>query len=206
MSDLLVFLPTCFALNLAFGPSNLLAVTHGALGGVRYALLASVSRLLAFAPMIAVSALGLSLLLSASAAFFGAIKIVGAAYLVWLGLKLIRSTPDGASAKMRGARPPLGQAFRTEFFTAASNPKAILVFAALFPQFVDTANYWSSYALLGAIFLALEVVAILIYAALGQFAASMASDRLHWFQRVSGAGMIFFGVLLLFAPQPAAMG
>ncbi|EPO7629461.1 LysE family translocator [Pseudomonas aeruginosa] len=92
MIDLLVFLPACFALNLAFGPNNLVAMTHGAQKGVGFSFMASTARLAVFVPMIAASALGLGMLLSASALVFNVIKIVGAAYLVWMGIKLLRTT------------------------------------------------------------------------------------------------------------------
>lgn len=202
MIDLLVFLPACFALNLAFGPNNLLALTHGAQNGIAFALGASTARLTVFAPMIAASALGLGVLLSASALLFSAVKIAGAAYLVWMGIKLLRSGPGAAGMNAGQAKPTVRQAFRREALIAISNPKAILIFAAFFPQFVDTSAYWQSYATLGAIFLALEAVAILVYAAAGRFAAAFAASRLHWFQRLSGGGMIAFGILLLLSPQP----
>lgn len=202
MIDLLVFLPACFALNLAFGPNNLLALTHGAQNGVAFALSASAARLAVFVPMIAASALGLGVLLSASAILFGAIKIAGALYLLWMGIKLLRTRPAQDGVEGSHLKPTFRQAFRSEALTAVSNPKAILIFAAFFPQFVDTSAYWQSYATLGAIFIALEGFAITLYASAGRFAAAFASTRLHWFQRVSGAGMIAFGVLLLFSRQP----
>ncbi|WP_138469411.1 LysE family translocator [Poseidonocella sp. HB161398] len=202
MTDLLLFLPACFALNLAFGPNNLLALTHGAQNGVAFAAAASLARLAVFVPMIAASALGLGMLLSASALLFGAVKIAGAAYLIWMGIRLLRSRPAQAGGGAAGERPAFRLAFRREALAAIGNPKAILIFAAFFPQFVDTSAYWQSYALLGAVFLALEACAILIYAAAGRFAAALAASRLHWFQRGSGGGMIVFGLLLLFSPQP----
>jgi len=201
MNDLLIFLPACFALNLAFGPNNLLALTHGTQSGVGFALGAGMARLAIFIPMIAASALGLGGLLSASAVLFGAIKILGAAYLVWTGIKLLRSKPDQKGAGSDLDKATFRQALRREALVALGNPKAILIFAAFFPQFVDTSAYWASYATLGAIFILLEAWAIAIYASAGRFAAAFAATRLHWFQRGSGAGMIAFGVLLLFSPQ-----
>ncbi|WP_306155536.1 LysE family translocator [Roseovarius sp. MMSF_3281] len=202
MIDLFVFLPACFALNLAFGPNNLIALTHGAQNGLAFAVSASTARLAVFVPMIAASALGLGVLLSASAFLFGAIKIVGAIYLIWMGIKLLRTRPARAGVGTDYLTPTFRQAFRREALIAVSNPKAILIFAAFFPQFVDTTAYWQSYASLGAIFIALEACAIMLYASAGRFAAAFASTRLHWFQRISGGGMIAFGVLLLFSRQP----
>jgi threonine/homoserine/homoserine lactone efflux protein len=203
MVDFLVFLPACFALNLAFGPNNLLALTHGAEAGPFFAFRASLGRIFVFIPMIALSGLGLGLILAASSIVFTVIKIIGAAYLIWLGLKLLRvpnaTFRNGGEAKAR----TMSEAFKNEALVAVGNPKAILIFAAFFPQFVDQNNYAWSYFALGAAFLMLEMIAILIYAATGRFAASFASSKLHWFQKASGVGMVIFGVLLLFTRRPS---
>ncbi len=132
----LLFLPACFALNMAFGPNNVLSLSNGARMGVLHAILASSGRLVAFTIMIAIAGLGLGALLLASEALFTVVKFAGAAYLVWLGIKLLRSKPaeqDGR-AERKGS---LLQDCRQEFYVAAGNPKAILIFTAFFPQFVD---------------------------------------------------------------------
>ncbi|WP_319531932.1 LysE family translocator [uncultured Cohaesibacter sp.] len=203
MTQLMLFIPACFALNLALGPNNLLALTHGAQKGVGFAFGAATARLAVFAPMIAASALGLGMLLSTSALLFTAIKIIGAFYLVWLGVKLLRTAKLMSSMDVEHKTLSFRQAFRREGIVAVGNPKAILIFAAFFPQFLDTSAYWQSYATLGSIFIGLEALAILIYATVGRFAAVYMSSRLHWFQRVSGGGMIAFGILLLFSRSPA---
>lgn len=86
---------------------------------------------------------------------------------------------------------------------AVSNPKAILIFAAFFPQFVVTETYWQSYAMLGVAFLVMEAVAIFAYANFGKFASSFASNKIATMQRVSGLTMCLFGALLLIGPQPS---
>lgn len=202
MIDWLIFIPACFALNLAFGPNNLLAMTHGAQMGVGFAQRAAMGRLLVFIPMIVASGLGLGLVLSASATLFNAVKICGALYLIWLGIKLWRSASHlDVSANDQTSRS-LTTAFKAEAIVALSNPKAILIFAAFFPQFVATDAYWQSYALLGAAFLGLEVIAIACYAAFGKLASGFGSGHLSWMQRGSGAMMCLLGVLLFFSPQP----
>ncbi len=197
-----MFIPACFALNMAFGPNNLLSVTYGAQRGIGFASLAGTARIAAFAPMIIVSALGLGFLLSVSAVAFNVLKVIGAVYLVYLGIRLLLSSAHPESVtEVRSLR--LKDALRAEAAVALSNPKAILIFAAFFPQFVDAQNYWLSYAILGGLFLPLEAVAILAYGALGRLALKFAAKRLHWLQRGSGVGMITFGGLLLFAKQPS---
>jgi threonine/homoserine/homoserine lactone efflux protein len=203
MADLLLFIPACFALNLAFGPNNLMALTNGAQRGPVFALLAGVGRLLVFAPMIALSALGLGLVLSTSALVFTVIKILGAGYLVWLGVKLLKTASTEAAAEMSGTPLRLKACFRSEALVALGNPKAILIFAAFFPQFVKVDAYLLSYLTLGGVFLVLEAAAILIYALVGSLAARSAAAKLHWFHRGSGVGMILFGLLLLLTKRPA---
>jgi threonine/homoserine/homoserine lactone efflux protein len=204
-----LFIPACFAINMAFGPNNVLSLSNGAREGVRVSVVAALGRLVAFAAMIAVAGIGLGALLLASQALFTALKLGGAAYLVWIGVKLLRSDPAALArvAPEAGAREGrVRRLARQEFLVAAGNPKAILVFTAFFPQFVDRGHYALSFAVLGATFLVFELVAIAVYALLGARLGTMAgrSGGLRWFNRVSGALMIGFGLLLAFVRKPAA--
>lgn len=203
MIDWLVFIPACFALNLTFGPSNLLAMTNGARHGVGFAQRAALGRLATFIPMIAASALGLGVLLTASAALFGVVKLIGAAYLIWIGVKILRGSSDLETKQVDVPEQTQWEAVRSEALVALSNPKAILIFAAFFPQFVTMDAYWQSYAFVGGSFIVLEGVAIFLYAAGGRFASSYAADKLAWMQRASGVTMCLFGLLLLFSPAPS---
>lgn len=202
----LLFLPACFALNMAFGPNNLLSLTNGARAGVAPAVLASTGRLAAFAIMIAIAGLGLGAVLMASEAVFTAVKWAGAAYLVWIGVKLFRSKAPVVPMDGDGHPPrSVASMAREEFLVAAGNPKAILIFTAFFPQFVDPASYATSFAVLGAAFLLLEVVAIAAYSMAGSRLRSfMRGTGFTWFNRVSGGTMIVFGVMLAATRRPAA--
>ena len=202
MIDWLIFIPACFALNLAFGPNNLLAMTHGARVGVGFAQKAAIGRLAVFVPMIALSALGLGIVLTTSALVFQIVKGVGAAYLIWLGVTLWRTARTVSLGEVGYVPGSLPRALKSEAMVALSNPKAILIFAAFFPQFVDTNAYWSSYAMLGAAFLIMEALAVLAYATLGKLASRFAASKLPLMQRISGATMCLFGALLLVSPQP----
>ena len=204
LETLLLFVPACFALNMAFGPNNLLSVTIGARHGLRAALIAAAGRLTAFIMMIAVAALGMGALLMASEIAFTAVKFVGAAYLVWLGIKILRS-----EVELPSEHPELGKYgvrgfIRQEFLVAIGNPKAILIFTAFFPQFVVPGNYWGSFLILGAIFLALELLAIAMYAYAGtRLSGVMRNARgLRWINRISGSTMIAFGAALAVAKRP----
>ena len=88
---LIVFVPACFALNMTFGPSNLLALTNGAREGIGKAATAALGRMVAYAGLIAITGIGLGALLAASALAFSIVKWAGAAYLVYLGIRLLRT-------------------------------------------------------------------------------------------------------------------
>ena len=101
----LVFVPASFALNMAPGPNNLLAMSNGVRFGFGRAVMAGSGRLIAFAAMITLTALGLGAVLAASELAFHIIKWCGAAYLVYLGIRLWRTRPDPDFAAMADARP-----------------------------------------------------------------------------------------------------
>jgi threonine/homoserine/homoserine lactone efflux protein len=201
-----LFIPACFALNMAPGPNNLLSLHNAARQGLRPACLAGAGRLLAFAGMIALAASGLALVLQASATLFLAIKILGAGYLFWLAFQLWRA-PAGEFAKQGEiARLSLGKLARQEFWVAAGNPKAILIFTAFLPQFVNPQQaVGPQFLALGIAFLVLEWLAILLYALaglhLGRLLAGPRARRL--FNRGCAALLGSAGLGLLLSRRPA---
>ena len=167
LATLTLFLPACFALNMAPGPNNLLSVSNATRYGYRTSCLAGIGRLLAFAGIIALASAGLAVVLQTSEWLFYGIKIVGAAYLLYLAWQLWTADPQVETATKRPEAGLLALA-RQEFLVAAGNPKAILIFTAFLPQFVDPSQAVTpQFALLGALFLALEWVAIASYAYMG---------------------------------------
>lgn len=171
LSSLLLFIPACFALNMAPGPNNLLSLHNASRFGLRTACLAGGGRLLAFAGMITLAAMGLAVVLHTSEYLFLAIKLIGAAYLFYIAWQLWRA-PVGeviqADDQPRGA----WRLARQEFWVAAGNPKAILIFTAFLPQFVSVNSSTpvsQQFLWLGVLFLLLEWSAIAIYAGLGAY-------------------------------------
>lgn len=202
-STLLLFVPACFALNMAPGPNNLLSVSNATRYGFRRSCLAGAGRLVAFAGMIALASAGLAAVLHTSELLFYGIKTAGAAYLFYLAWQLWRARPeDGADAAL-GAAPAADwwRLARQEFLVAAGNPKAILIFTAFLPQFVDPGGaVGAQFFVLGVLFLLLEVVALAAYAWMGaRMQRWFAQPRgKHIFNRacaglLAGAGM---GLLL----------
>ncbi len=166
-STLMLFVPACFALNMAPGPNNLLSVSNATRYGFRRSCLAGAGRLVAFAGMIALASAGLAAILHTSELLFYGIKTAGAIYLFYLAWQLWRAQPDApATAPAPAAR--WWQLARQEFFVASGNPKAILIFTAFLPQFVDPAGpVGAQFFVLGVLFLLLEVVALAAYAWMG---------------------------------------
>lgn len=165
-STLTFFLPACFALNLAPGPNNLLSLSNAVRYGFRRSCLAGLGRLVAFAGMIAIASAGLAIVLHTSVWLFEVIKVAGAAYLLYLAIQLWRA--DAAQEIQSTSTVTVWALVRQEFLVAAGNPKAVLIFTAFLPQFVDpSAPVAPQFTLLGALFLFLECFAIAGYAYMG---------------------------------------
>jgi threonine/homoserine/homoserine lactone efflux protein len=206
LDTFLLFAPACFAINMAFGPNNLLSLTNAARSGIAPAILAAAGRIVSFAIMIAIAGVGLGAILAASETVFTVVKWAGAAKLIWIGVKQIRAGAPVLSGDASGAPLSLSKLTLQELWVAAGNPKAILVFTAFFPQFVDAQAYALSFTILGATFLAFESVAIMVYAFIGaKLGRYFRNGRaLTWFNRTSGTMMIGFGLALMFTRRPAS--
>jgi threonine/homoserine/homoserine lactone efflux protein len=167
LSTLAVFIPACFALNMAPGPNNLLSISNASRYGFALACSGGLGRLLAFAIMIALAAVGLTAVLHTSEWLFHAIKMVGAAYLFYLAIQLWRARAD-SHVDESVSQVGLWRLARQEFLVAIGNPKAILLFTAFLPQFVDHSGaITAQFAQLGAMFLGLECIAIALYCYMG---------------------------------------
>ncbi|OOV94659.1 LysE family translocator [Pseudomonas sp. MF4836] len=179
LATLALFLPACFALNMAPGPNNLLSVRNATTYGFRTSCLAGVGRLLAFSLMIALASAGLAVVLQASELLFYGIKILGAGYLLYLAHQLWRADTR-VEAESNTASLGLLALARQEFLVAIGNPKAILIFTAFLPQFVDPAAPISAqFLVLGGLFLVLEWIAISGYAFMGLYMR-------RWFAQPAG--------------------
>ena len=201
-----IFIPAAFALNMFPGPNNVLAMTNAARHGFSTALLASAGRFPPFATFVAGAAIGLGALLATSAELFAALKLIGAVYLIWLGVQMIRA--EATDPREAGADGRLATLLAREFWTAATNPKAMLVFTAFFAPFVDpTRPAFGQILALGGVALGLELVAVAIYAFAGSHIGrlSRSARGLAIVDRVSGAALIAAGIALLFARRPASV-
>ncbi len=203
LEHLLLFLPACFALNMAPGANNLLSITNSTRYGFATACWAGVGRLLAFAGMIAIAAAGLAVVLQTSEVFFLAVKIAGALYLFYLAIQLWRAPVESAPGTVpTGAGRSLPALAKQEFWVAVGNPKAILIFTAFLPQFIEVGQPAApQFAVLGGLFLVLEWVAIAAYAYIGSHLGRWfaAPRRRQVFNRACGSLLGLAGLGLLTA-------
>lgn len=198
----ILFIIACFALNMAPGPNNLLAMNNARCFGFKTAVTAGCGRLLAFSVMIALAASGLAAVLYTSELLFLVIKLCGALYLFYLALNLWRSgaSPVTENSSNKGVMLLVKQ----ELALAAGNPKAILIFTAFLPQFVDVSgNVKQQFLVLGSTFLVLELVAISIYACFGLYLKHWFSNpkMAQRFNRACAGFLTFSGANLLLSKQ-----
>ncbi|QQJ97072.1 LysE family translocator [Burkholderia ambifaria] len=150
-------------------------------------------------------AFGLTALLAASATAFMVIKLVGAAYLIYLGVRMIvarqAAEPSGAEAAQGTAAKPLRQLFMQGFWTNVLNPKVVLFFVSFFPQFVSADSPHKAWAFLtlGAVFVAMSTV----WTSLVAWVAGSVTQRFSgkpgvkkWLDRTVGSAFVGLGLRL----------
>ncbi|GGY12221.1 LysE family translocator [Paludibacterium paludis] len=197
----LLFVTTVFFVSATPGPNMLLAMTHGIHHGMRGTFVTCLGLMSALALIMAVSAAGLGALLATSVTLFALVKYLGAAYLIYLGVRTwrARAEPLNADGARRAAPVPAGRRFRTGFLVAMSNPKAFIFFTALFPQFMNAhAPQGPQLAILAATFFAIEASWQFAYAAGGARLAGWlgSARRVRLVNRLSGGAFIGAGILL----------
>ena len=184
------------------GPAVLLAVSNAATLGMRRALVSSFGNAVGVFLVSAIAMLGLGALLKTSALWFGALKFAGAAYLIYLGIRQWRSRVVLFERMENAALAPgqsSGRLFLQGLLVATTNPKSILFFTALLPQFMrQDAPMMRQFLVLTLTFAACTVLSHLCYVAaargLGRW---FAGNRGRWFNRLSGAMFVTLGLGLL---------
>ncbi|WP_322074469.1 LysE family translocator [Burkholderia cepacia] len=172
------------------GPTVLLAMSNGSRYGLRHALVGMLGAVTADVVMVALVGFGLGMLLEASETAFVTLKLAGAAWLAYVGVRMLLSSGGRAGAQaVDQAMPDRRTAFLKSFFVAMSNPKYYLFMSALLPQFVDRSHAIApQYAILAATIVAIDVVGMTGYALLGVHSVRMwkaAGEK--WLNRVSGS-------------------
>jgi len=193
----LAFVAACIALALLPGPVVTLIIANGLRHGTRAALVNIAGVQAGLAIVIGIVAVGLTSLMATMGYWFDWVRFAGAAYLVWLGIKLIRSPVEGVNADAPPP-PPRGGFFLQGFLVALSNPKLLLFFGAFIPQFMDmNKDHLSQVILLGVTFMVLAGLTDGIYALLaGRVRTMFSAKRTRLVSRISGGFMIGGGIWL----------
>ena len=184
-------------LSLTPGPNGLLALTHGALHGTKKTLATIVGGSLGFGLIIGLSMFGIGALLATWAGLLVVMKWLGGAYLVWLGIQLIRSEPIDISRSKNVGSGRFRTLFRQGFISAVSNPKGILFFVAFLPQFVNPReSLFTQFLLMAITFMVIEFVYEFTVASLADRIKPLLVRAGKNFNRVFGGVFIAIGVLL----------
>jgi threonine/homoserine/homoserine lactone efflux protein len=202
--DLWLFVLSAFLLNVTPGPDTLYIVGRSSAQGLRGGVLAALGIGAGTLVHVSAAALGLSALLAASATAFTTVKLVGAAYLLYVGVGLIRSASEPARPVESAVRAlSMRGVFFQGFLTNVLNPKVALFFLAFLPQFVavDAPSKPLAFLLLGAIFDFNGTLWNLLVAWSGARLSKLAPSAAFktWFNRCVGALFIGVGLRLALA-------
>lgn len=197
MQAYLAFVAACIALALLPGPIVTLVIANGLRHGTRAALTNILGVQVGLLIVIGILAVGLTSLMATMGYWFNWVRFAGAAYLVWLGIKLIRSPVAGVDTDAPPP-PPRGGFLLQGFVVALSNPKLLVFFGAFIPQFMDMSkDHLSQVLVLGITFMVLAGLTDGIYALLaGQVRSFFSARRTRMMSRVSGGFMIGGGIWL----------
>ena len=209
--QLLLFIAAGILLNLTPGPDVLYIVTNSLRSGARAGVAAALGINAGCFVHIFAAALGVSALIAASATAFTILKWIGAAYLVWIGAKLLFARAPQTATDLRElaqGQPalPLWNVFLGGFLTNALNPKVAIFFLAFVPQFIapDAEHKALVFIALGSLFNLNSVFVNAGWALAAAWMATRASVQagMHWLDRVAGAMFVAFGLKLALSENP----
>ncbi len=204
-SQLVAFVVASVILGITPGPDIIYVITRAAAQGARAGLAAAAGLTTGIIGHTVFTVVGLSAIIAASAVAFTVIKIAGAAYLIYLGVRMWRS--GGAIDLANNASvQPIGAIYRQTIVMNLLNPKVALFFLAFLPQFVNPAAgpLAPQFALLGLLFM---IVAFIVMStaglAAGQIRRLLTKSEMtgRWIQRAAGSVLIALGVRLAFQQQ-----
>ena len=207
LSTWILYVAAVLVLTMSPGPSVLMCISTSVNLGARKAFVVSLGSTSAIVCIMVLSMLGLGAVLAASETLFGVLKWAGAAYLAYLGIRslLSRSTEIAVEGQQGASQASNRQVFGQGL--GASNPKALLFFGALFPQFIDpTAPQAPQLLVLGLTFVFFELLWLGIYALSAAKAKRWLGQprRARLFNRATGAVFLAAAGLLASSRRPGA--
>ena len=193
----LIYVATVLALMSTPGPSQMLMLSNSAINGLPRAWFTAAGDLTANLIQMLAAGLGLATVIATSADALSVVKWAGTLYLLWIGLRKLRRSmkPISHSASRRASLRTL---WLQGFVTSAANPKAVVFFAALFPQFIDPAlPFWPQFLVLSATYIAMDGAFLTGYGAGAHwFSQRLKGEARRWLDRIGGSCMILAAVLL----------
>jgi threonine/homoserine/homoserine lactone efflux protein len=195
----LAYIAACFVFAVVPGPIVTLVIANSLRHGARAGLANVAGAQLGLAVMIAIVAIGLTSLIATMGWWFDWLRLIGAAYLIWLGVKLLRSS--GLLGAPGAAPAPRGGFFLQGFLVLMSNPKALFFFGAFIPQFVNpNGDYVGQVILLGVTVMVVTSMCDSVYVFVtGSAAAILSRQRVRLVSRISGLCLIGGGAWLALA-------
>jgi len=195
----LAYVLACVVVVIVPGPTVTIIVANSLTHGTRAGLINIAGTQLGLAVMMLIVLVGLAALIETMGVWFDAVRLAGAAYLIWLGWKLLRS--PGAFADPKKVAVPRGGFFLQGFLVLMSNPKALLLFGAFIPQFVDPkSDYVGQVVLLGVTAMVTAGIFDSAYAVVaGRARTLLSAQRVRLVSRISGGFLIGGGVWLALA-------
>ena len=193
LSMLVTFAIASFFLVIIPGPTVTVIVANSLRDGTRAGLLNVAGTQAGLFVMLMIVALGLETVVALMADWFPVVKLIGAAYLVWLGIKLWRS--DGAVGSAEERRPRIGY-FWQGVLVIVTNPKILVLFGAFIPPFIDpsASAFWQTLTL-GGIFMVIATVFDTLYVLLASKAGdALTQSRVRWVEKISGSLLIGGGL------------
>ncbi len=199
LSTWLLYVAAVLVLTITPGPSVLMCISTSVNLGFKRAMLAALGSTTAIVGIMTLSALGLGTALAASETLFTAIKWTGAAYLAYLGITSLLSAARDIQVSGAVQATSLRRIFLQGFLVGASNPKALLFFGALFPQFINAdVPQAPQFLVLGATFVAFELFWLTVYALSASRAKRWLQQprRARLFNRATGGVFLVAAALL----------
>ena len=199
LSAWLTYLVVTFLLSLTPGPGVFSSISSGMHHGFRKGVWNGVGMQAANCIMVIVVSLGLGALLLASETLFTAVKWLGVAYLVYLGITTWRAKPRTFEQDRDDRTATAREIFMRGFWVNATNPKGIIFFAAILPQFIDVARpQLAQYAIFSATTFIVDVIVMAGYTALAARVLKLMRnpERIRWVNRGIGGAFVAAGVAL----------
>lgn len=194
----LLFVGTVLMFMITPGPSHLLMLSNSMTHGFRPSLATAAGDLTANALQMLAAGLGLAALLVASQQALAVVKWLGVAYLIWMGVRMLRQASAPSVGGQKGGRGTARALWLQGFLTSAANPKAVVFFAALFPQFIEADRpFVPQFLALSATYIVIDGLFLSGYGASASWLAKRLKDGAHrWVQRLGGVFLSVAALLL----------